>query len=147
MCESEWLGSLLHVTVHLRCNTNIILYGGKIGRVWWQFNQRLIIFINNARCLYFFQVCLNWLLILVWSTYIIKISDNFIYCHFLFVHVSDVIDCFRHLSICYVNFKHVTITNNYNWWFSPLVFSKINNINLEKNKYLLNNKPSIPKRV
>ena len=36
---------------------------------------------------------------------LLKIGSNFIYCHFLFAHVSDVIDCFQHLSNHYVNFK------------------------------------------
>ena len=56
-------------------------------------------------CLHFFQVCLNWLFIPVWWGCIVKPSDNFIYCHFLFVYVFDVIDYFQHLSIHYVNFK------------------------------------------
>ena len=79
------------VAIYLRCNTNIILYYGKIGRIWWPCNQRLIIIINNAFCLHFFQVCLNWLFIAVRCTCSVKISDNFIYCQFLFAYVSNVL--------------------------------------------------------
>ena len=85
--ESDmWVGMTgfvvgLMTSIYLRCNTNIILYDGKIERIWWQCNQRLIIFINNALSLHFFQACLNWPLIPVWCTCIVKISDNFIYCH------------------------------------------------------------------
>ena len=99
------------VTMYQRCDTNIILYDRKMGRIWRECNYRLINFINNFLCLHFLQICLNWSLIPVWCTCIVKISDNFIYCHFRFVSVSDVIDCFKHLSIHSVNFKYVTTTN------------------------------------
>ena len=122
--------------------TNIILYDRKIGRIWLQCNQRLIIVIINlfratglflyplkssenqrlsnvsgdierergikcvnALSLHFFQVYLNWLFLPVWCTCIVKINNNFIYYHFLFAYVSDVIDCFQKLSIQYVNLK------------------------------------------
>ena len=65
------------VTIYLKCNTNKILYDGKIGRIWWQCNQRFIIFTNNSLCLHFSQVCFNWLFISVWCTCTVKISDNF----------------------------------------------------------------------
>ena len=76
-----------------------------------KWGERLINFINNFLCLHFLQICLNWLLTPVWCSCFVKISDNFIYCHFRFVSVSDVIYCFHHLSIHSVNFKYVTTTN------------------------------------
>ena len=36
------------VTIYLRRNTNIILCDWKIGKIWWQCNQRFKIFMNNA---------------------------------------------------------------------------------------------------
>ena len=53
-----------------------------------------VVALMTSQSLHFFQVCRNWLLVPVWCTCIVKISDNSIYCHFLFPYVSDVIDCF-----------------------------------------------------
>ena len=40
---------------------------------------------------------------------IVKINDNFMYCHFLFTYVSDIIDSLENLSIHY--YAIFTITN------------------------------------